>query len=46
MLAVLWHVWIGVVLLIVAIVAVIGLVVGFVRKVVAPQYPGRRHPEE
>jgi hypothetical protein len=46
MLANIWHWWIGVVLLFVAVVATIGLIVGYLRKVVAPQYPTRRNPEE
>jgi hypothetical protein len=46
MLANIWHWWIGVVLSLVAILAAIGLIVGYVRKVVAPQYPGKRNPEE
>jgi hypothetical protein len=46
MLANIWHWWIGVVLSFVAIFAAIGLIVGYVRKVVAPQYPGKRNPEE
>ena len=46
MLANIWHWWIGVVLSFVAILAAIGLIVGYIRKVVAPQYPGKRNPEE
>ncbi len=31
---------------IVAVLATIGLVAGYLRKVVAPQYPGKNNPEE
>jgi len=46
MLANIWHWWIGVVLTFVAVIAAIGLLAGYLRKVVAPQYPGKRNPEE
>jgi uncharacterized membrane protein len=46
MLANIWHWWIGVVLAVVAIGACIGLVVGYLRNVVAPQHPGKNNPEE
>lgn len=46
MLANIWHWWIGIVLTGVGLLAVIGVIAGYVKKVVAPQYPGKRHPEE
>ncbi|MEO5901003.1 MAG: hypothetical protein ABIR68_12890 [Ilumatobacteraceae bacterium] len=46
MLAVIWHVWIGVVLLFVAVASTLNIIVGYVRKVVAPQYPNKRNSEE
>lgn len=36
-----WHWWIGVVLTPVAILMVLGTVVGYVNKVVRPRYPKR-----
>ncbi|MFT3851656.1 MAG: hypothetical protein QM733_02780 [Ilumatobacteraceae bacterium] len=46
MLANIWHWWIGVVLFVVAVVAAIGLIGGYLRNVVAPQHPGKHNPEE
>jgi len=46
MLAVIWHVWIGVVLVFVAALATLNIIVGYIRKVVAPQYPNKRNREE
>ncbi len=37
-----WHWWIGVVLTGVAILAVLGLIVGYLKNVTAKQYPNRR----
>jgi formate-dependent nitrite reductase membrane component NrfD len=37
-----WHWWIGVVLALAGIGLFVQLVVGYLRKVVAPQYPKRR----
>lgn len=37
-----WHWWIGLILAIAGVLAVLQVVVGYVRKVVAPQYPKRR----
>lgn len=37
-----WHWWIGLILTIAGVLAVLQVVVGYVRKVVAPQYPKRR----
>jgi putative effector of murein hydrolase LrgA (UPF0299 family) len=36
-----WHVWIGVVLALVSVLMVLGLVVQYLVKVQAPQYPKR-----
>lgn len=46
MLAWLWHVWIGVILFAVSILAVVGLLGGYVKKVVSPQFPGKRQHED
>ncbi|MEO5724472.1 MAG: hypothetical protein ABIQ39_10415 [Ilumatobacteraceae bacterium] len=46
MLANIWHWWIGVLLTGVAFLSVIGLTVSYLRKVIAPQYPGKRNREE
>lgn len=40
-LGVVWHFWIGVALVIPAILLVIGIIVQYLRKVEAPQYPRR-----
>ena len=40
-LGVIWHQWIGVVLVAVSILAVLGLVVSYLKNVTAKQYPGR-----
>ena len=37
-----WHWWIGVVLVAVAILAVVALVAGYLKNVTAKQYPNRR----
>lgn len=42
LLAYIWHFWIGVVLLLVAILAVVGLVGGYLKSVTAQRYPGKR----
>lgn len=39
LLAVVWHYWIGVALAIPTVLAIIGICVGYVFKVVAPKYP-------
>ena len=41
-----WSWWIGVVLVFGAIFTVIALIVGYVNKVVRPQYPSRRQRRE
>jgi hypothetical protein len=46
MLANIWHWWIGVVFTGVALLATLGLIVGYLRKVTAPQYPGKHNREE
>ena len=40
-----WHWWIGVVLLIVSILAVVGLVGGYLKSVTSQRYPGKRTRE-
>lgn len=37
-----WHWWIGVVLAVVAGLAVLGLIAGYLSKVTAPQHPSRQ----
>lgn len=41
-----WHWWIGLVLVLVAVVAAIGLAAGYLKNVVAPQHPSKNNPEE
>ncbi|MDO8389131.1 MAG: hypothetical protein Q7V57_01480 [Actinomycetota bacterium] len=43
MLAEIFHWWLGVGLTIICVAATLGIVGGYIKKVVAPQYPGRRH---
>lgn len=38
-LAVVWHYWLGVALFVPAVLIVIGIVIGYLIKVVAPRYP-------
>ena len=40
--AYIWHWWIGLVLFVSAVGAVIAMVAGYLAKVQAPRYPGRR----
>ncbi|MEN9645691.1 MAG: hypothetical protein RL238_2360 [Actinomycetota bacterium] len=42
MLAVIFHYWLGLLLAIVGGLAVVSLIVGYIKKVVAPQYPSGR----
>ena len=37
-----WHYWLGLILLVVGVASVIGLVVGYLKKVTAMKYPSRR----
>ena len=46
MTAVIFHYWLGVILLLVSILAVVGLVGGYLKKVTASQYPPRLNREE
>lgn len=46
MLAVIFHYWLGLLLVIVSVIAVIGLVVGYVKSVSAPQYPPQQRDPE
>ena len=46
MLAFLWHVWIGVLLTGVGFVMVLGLVALYLKKVVAPQFPGKHQRQD
>ena len=45
-LAVIWHQWIGVVLVIVSVLAVLGLAVGYLKNVTAQRYPNRRQQQD
>jgi hypothetical protein len=42
MIAVVWHYWLGLILLLVGVLSLIGLAVGYVAKVTAMKYPNRR----
>jgi len=42
MLAVIFHFWLGLILAVVAGLAVVSLIAGYIKKVVAPQYPSGR----
>jgi hypothetical protein len=46
MLAVVFHYWLGLILLVVGFVAVAALAAGYVKSVTAKQYPGRRHRDD
>jgi len=46
MFAEIFHWWLGVGLAAVAILGVVGLVAGYLKKVVAPQHPGKRNVED
>jgi len=45
MTAVIFHYWLGLILLFVSILAVVGLVGGYLKKVTASQYPKRNREE-
>jgi len=42
MLAVIFHFWLGLLLAVVAGVAIVAVIAGYIKKVVAPQYPSGR----
>ena len=42
MLAVIFHWWLGLLLAIVGGLAIVGIIAGYLKKVVAPQYPSKR----
>ena len=46
MTAVIFHYWLGVILLLVSILAVVGLIGGYLKKVTATRYPSSRNREE
>ena len=46
MTAVIFHFWLGLLLLAVSILAVVGLIGGYLKKVTASQYPSKRDREE
>jgi len=46
MFSVIFHWWLGAGLAIVAVLSALGLVAGYLKKVVAPQYPGKRQKRE
>lgn len=35
-----WHIWLGLVLVVAAVLSVLGLVAGYLAKVIRPQYRG------
>ncbi len=41
--AYIWHWWIGLVMLVAAGAATFGVIAGYLKKVSAPQHPGRRN---
>lgn len=41
-----FHWWLGVILTVVAVLATFGLVAGYLKKVTAPQFPGKRNGDE
>lgn len=43
MLGVIFHFWLGLLLAIVGGLAVVSLIAGYVKQVVSPQYPSKRH---
>jgi hypothetical protein len=46
MIAVIFHFWLGVILLAAGLLAVVALVGGYLKKVTAAQYPSKRDREE
>ncbi len=46
MTAVIFHFWLGVILLAVSVLVVVGLIGGYLKKVTAPQFPSKRNREE
>ena len=46
MTAIIFHYWLGVILLAVSVLAVVGLIGGYLKKVTATQYPPKQNSEE
>ena len=46
MVGVIWHQWIGVVLLVVSVLAVLGLGVAYLMSISAKRYPNRRQQQD
>lgn len=46
MIAEIYHWWLGVILTVVSVLAIAGVAAGYLKKVVAPQYPGKRQKRE
>jgi hypothetical protein len=46
MFSVIFHWWLGVILTVVGVLAAVGIIGGYLKKVVAPQYPGKRNRRE
>ncbi len=46
MTAVIFHYWLGLILLAVSILAVVGLIAGYLKKITASQFPSKRNREE
>jgi hypothetical protein len=43
MVAMIFHFWLGLLLAIVGVLVTLGVAAGYIKKVVAPQYPGKRN---
>jgi hypothetical protein len=41
-----WHWWIGLILTVVALVAVVGIIGGYIKNVTMQRYPGKRQRED
>ena len=46
MVGVIWHQWIGVVLLVVSVLAVLGLGIAYLMSITSKRYPSRRHQQD
>jgi hypothetical protein len=46
MVGVIWHQWIGVVLLVVSVLAVLGLGAAYLFSITSKRYPSRRHQQD
>ncbi len=46
MISMIFHWWLAALLTLVAVLLVVGVAAGYVKAVVAPQYPGKRHKRD